>query len=125
MMYMYSSASYPTGYGASSSYGNSQGQLRTTQITTPYATTPANSIVQVGIYEELFDPSRITVSVGSTVRWTNVGRKHHTVTSDTRDWGSGDLAPGATYSYTFTRPGNYPYRCTLNSWELSGTVSVK
>ncbi|GLG02294.1 hypothetical protein Alches_23350 [Alicyclobacillus hesperidum subsp. aegles] len=82
-------------------------------------------IVQVSISDYSFSPSKITVPVGTTVVWTNNDLVVHSVTS-----GSGkpsglfdhDVAPFATFSYTFTKPGTYPYYCKYHS--MSGTVVV-
>jgi plastocyanin len=33
------------------------------------------------------------------------------------------LAPGATFSFTFTNPGTYNYLCTIHTF-MTGTVTV-
>ena len=73
-----------------------------------------------------FSPDSITVVLGvnSTVVWTNNDSSPHTVTSNTGAFSSGNLAPGQTYSYTFTAPGTYEYHCTYHPW-MVGTVVVK
>ena len=78
-----------------------------------------------------YSPDKITVVVGvnNTVTWTNNdGSTHHTVTSSSVPQGassfnSGDLAGGATFTYTFTTPGTYQYLCSYHSW-MTGTVVV-
>jgi len=52
----------------------------------------------------------------------------HTVTSKTVPTGassfnSGEMLPGATFTYTFTVPGTYSYYCIYHSW-MTGTVTV-
>jgi len=80
-----------------------------------------------------YAPGNVTVVIGvnNTVMWTNNDLGvHHTVTpgkgpvGGTWSGGSGDLAGGATYSFTFTVPGNYTYSCDYHSW-MAGTVVVK
>ena len=73
-----------------------------------------------------FSPNSIKVVLGvnNTVVWTNNDESPHTVTSDTGAFGSGNLAPGQTYSFTFTTPGVYQYHCTYHPW-MTGTVTVK
>ena len=73
-----------------------------------------------------FTPNTITVVLGvnSTVVWTNNDSSPHTVTSDGGTFNSGNMAPGQTYSYTFTAPGTYAYHCTYHPW-MTGTVIVK
>lgn len=66
-----------------------------------------------------------TVPAGTKVTWTNEDSVAHTVTSDATPplFDSGPLAPGATYSFTFTTPGTYPYHCNYHS-SMHGTVVV-
>jgi plastocyanin len=80
-----------------------------------------------------YSPASITVVIGvnNTVTWTdNDGTTHHTVTPGNEPagtpWtvGSGDLAPGASYSFTFTVPGTYSYSCAYHS-TMMGTIVVK
>jgi plastocyanin len=80
-----------------------------------------------------YAPDKITVVIGvnNTVMWANNDTAHHTVTPSVTpssgSWpaaGSGDMAPAATYSYTFTTPGNYTYICTYHNWMI-GYVLVK
>ena len=79
-----------------------------------------------------FDPNTITIKVGATVTWTNRDTMLHTVTSGTSAglagtpddrFDSGFLAAGATWSYTFTEAGEFPYFCTPHPW-MQGKVIV-
>jgi len=83
------------------------------------------AVQQVAIAGFAYSPASLTVSVGTTVTWTNGDRAPHTVTSS----GSGPLASptlhqGGTYSYTFTQPGTYAYYCAIHPF-MHGTVTVK
>jgi plastocyanin len=80
---------------------------------------------EVGLYDNRFEPPTLTVAAGTTVRWKNHGRHRHTVTSDRGDWGSEGLGPAGVYSYTFPRPGTYPYHCEFHPEAMRGTVIVK
>jgi plastocyanin len=75
-----------------------------------------------------YSPDTITLVIGvnNTVTWTNNDTVHHTVTSVSGNGSisSGDMAPAATYSYTFTTPGTYQYFCVYHSW-MTGVVIVK
>jgi plastocyanin len=78
-----------------------------------------------------YSPANITVIIGvnNTVTWTNKDGVNHTVASSSIPVGAADftsalIAPGGTYSYTFTVPGTYAYHCTLHAW-MKGTVIVK
>jgi plastocyanin len=73
-------------------------------------------------------PNPVQVSVGDTVTWTNDDSQPHTATSgeavipDGR-FDSGIMAPAATFDFTFTEAGEYPYFCLLHP-NMVGTVSV-
>jgi len=71
-------------------------------------------------------PEKITVKVGTTVEFRNTGQVVHDVTTDAsiaqdkadvslppgaEPFDSGFLAPGQSWSYTFTVPGRYLYAC--------------
>jgi len=54
---------------------------------------PSGLVVDVTVQDFLFSPGTITVKVGTTVRWTNLGPSAHAVMSDAAAWGSGTLSP--------------------------------
>jgi predicted lipoprotein with Yx(FWY)xxD motif len=56
----------------------------------------------------------LTVAPGTTVNWVNDDAAPHTVTSDTQKFDSGNMASGATFKFTFTTEGEYPYFCTYH-----------
>ena len=79
----------------------------TTLATTPG--TPALDSGEVDVLDDWFSPITIKVTVGATVTWTNLGHNEHSTTSATWIFDSGHLFPGDSFSYTFTKPGVYPY----------------
>jgi plastocyanin len=72
-----------------------------------------------------YSPATITVVVGmnSTVTWVNQDDVPHTVTANGQAFDSGNLNPGAHFTYTFTLPGTYTYYCTYHPW-MHGKVIV-
>jgi plastocyanin len=70
-----------------------------------------------------FTPAAVTVREGTTVTWTNTDEEPHTVTATGGPFRSGALGAGGTYRYTFTKPGRYPYLCTIHPF-MRGTVVV-
>ena len=72
-----------------------------------------------------FTPNSITVVLGvnSTVVWTNNDGSPHTVTSNGGTFDSGNMAPGQSFTYTFTSAGTFAYHCTYHPW-MTGTVVV-
>ena len=63
--------------------------------------------------EQYFNPPTLTVPVGTSVLWRDVQGTHDVVAYD-RTFVSAVMVEGGTYSFTFTRPGHYPYLCTLH-----------
>ena len=70
-----------------------------------------------------FLPEDLTINVGDTVVWTNNDDSPHTVTADDDEFNSGNLAEGATWSYTFTEAGTYDYHCNYHG-SMTGSVTV-
>ena len=84
---------------------------------------------EVWIQNNAFSPPTRTVSVNTTVTWTNKDGAAHTVTSGTPgvpngDFNSGNMAPGATFSHQFTAAGSYPYYCGIHQ-SMTGTITVQ
>lgn len=100
----------------------------------------------------VFDPEELTVSVGDTVTWENVGSIGHSVTAyeedipegaeyfasggfDSEDAArdaysagdpdSGDIAGGETYEHTFETAGTYDYFCIPHESTMQGTIVVE
>ena len=78
---------------------------------------------QISISGTSFSPKSLSVTVGTTVTWTNKEAITHTVTSDTGLFDSGDITNGQTYKYTFTTAGTYAYHCTHHAG-MTGTIIV-
>ncbi len=99
-----------------------------TTTTAPAAPTPTTTtipaIAPLAIRNFAFLPSTLVVSVGTTVTVTNDDSVGHTWTSTTGAFNSGPLAPGASYSHTFTVAGTYPYRCDVHPF-MTGTIVVQ
>jgi len=97
--------------GKSSGYGSN--------TTTPPPVANAVSIVNMS-----FTPATLTVSVGTTVTWTNNDGMTHTVTSDASSFDSGDITMGSKYSRVFSVAGTFTYHCTIHP-AMKGTIVVK
>lgn len=70
-----------------------------------------------------FAPTRIQVSTGSTVTWTN----HDNFTHSVQVQGESEvhmMRPGETAEVTFSAPGTFNYLCTLHAQNMKGTVLV-
>ncbi len=79
----------------------------------------------VNIQNYAFSPATLTVSVGTTVTWTNLDSVPHKIVSDSgSELGSADLNNGGTYTHTFNTAGTYAYHCGIHTY-MKGTVVVQ
>ena len=85
--------------------------------------TPA-AVVPVAMRNIKFVPARITVKVGQTVRWTNHDKVAHTVASAKLKLASEGIEDGQSYEYRATRPGTFPYYCTIHAGQ-TGVLVVR
>lgn len=76
--------------------------------------------VTISNYE--FSPETITVSAGAAVTWTNQDSAAHTIKFPGEE--TGKIATGATYSRTFSTPGEVTYQCGIHPY-MTGKVIVK
>ena len=71
-----------------------------------------------------FGPAAITVAAGTTVTWTNHDDIPHTVVADDKSFKSKVLDTDEKFSYTFSKPGTYPYFCSVHP-KMTGKVVVQ
>ena len=73
----------------------------------------------------VFNPDDLTINVGDTVTWTNDDNMDHTATSTSGpvSFDSGNMASGATWSFTFTEAGTYDYKCSYHS-SMTASITV-
>ncbi len=86
------------------------------------ASTAAGSAVTIANFS--FQPTPLTIAVGTTVTWTNTDGTEHTVTADDGSFKSDRLASGATFGQTFATAGTFAYHCSIHS-SMKATVIVK
>jgi plastocyanin len=89
----------------------------------PSAAPSAGSGSAVSIADFSFQPATITISVGTTVTWTNKDNAGHTVTADDSSFTSDRLGSGVTFSHTFATAGTFTYHCAIHA-SMKGTVTV-
>ena len=85
---------------------------------------PQASSAEVKIDNFSFGPATLTVAVGTTVTWTNRDDIPHTVVSDDKIFKSKVLDTDEKFSFTFTKPGTYPYFCSVHP-KMTGKVVVQ
>ena len=66
-----------------------------------------------------FQPAKVTIKAGDTVKWVNNKLPPHNVVFDSSQVKDADklnhkdmlFSPGESFEITFTEPGEYPYYC--------------
>jgi plastocyanin len=75
-----------------------------------------------------FKPETIEVAAGTTIVWTNFDAIEHSVTNGTPEkpgavFDSDFFTEGQTFSFTFDKPGTYPYFCKRHN-SMMGEIKV-
>lgn len=87
----------------------------------PHADTFVTRIA-VGAYEH----PRLDAATQATIVWVNEDAPAHSVVSDDgRFAGSGPIAHGSEFRYTFLTPGDYAYHCRYHPDTMRGIVVVR
>lgn len=89
------------------------------------APVPAGNMITIKNFA--FSPATMTVKTGTTVTWTNEDGAPHLVVADAGapvSFMSPSLSPGASYPFTFTQAGTYPYHCSIHP-TMKGTIIVQ
>lgn len=82
----------------------------------------ANAAVKIDNFS--FGPQTLTVPVGTTVEWINKDDIPHTVVSTDGVFKSKVRDTDEKFSYTFTKPGTYPYFCSVHP-KMTGKIVVQ
>lgn len=97
------------------------------------ATAAESQIYEVVILPNIlkFDPDKITIKVGDTIRWHNKDERKHVLASvpgsgptDDLEIFSDEFRPGTVYSHTFKEPGEFPYFCFIHN-KMTGMITVE
>ena len=86
------------------------------------AAPPPAAAVQIGNFT--FKAPVVTVKPGTTITWTNGDDIPHTVVSKNGLFKSKVLDTGDKFSFTFAKPGQFGYFCSLHP-HMTGTIIVK
>jgi plastocyanin len=87
--------------------------------------------VDVDARSNQFSPTEIVINPGTTVTWHNRDAITHNIHAAAGAVGRGGafgadadaFGPGTTYSFTFTREGDFEYTCTIHPG-MTGDVRV-
>jgi plastocyanin len=83
-----------------------------------------NAPTEVAIDNFTFNPQKLTVKAGTSVRWTNKDDIPHAIAAVSKQFRSKTLDTDDAFSFTFTTPGSYDYFCSLHP-HMTGTVVVE
>jgi plastocyanin len=85
----------------------------------------AGEVVEVGIAKMQFEPQRIKVKPGTTVKWVNnEKRSNHSILFAQEGIPESErFFPGESWQRTFDKQGVYPYLCGPHP-EMTGVVEV-
>jgi len=104
------------------------GETASPPLVTPTAARTLATTASISIGDNFFGPDEVTVAVGATVVWqiTQGDANHDVVASDGSFRSSSPMNRGDTFSYTFTKAGDYVYVCSYHIVEhMMGRVVVK
>ena len=113
--------------------GGSTGGGSTPTPTTGTTATPSGPTKAIAIDSSTgsfgFNPTTITITVGTTVTWTNTTGAPHTVTSDDGTSFDSNIntpisANGGMFSFTFTKAGTFAYHCQIHPF-MKATIIVQ
>jgi len=108
--------------GGATSAPDSAGASTPAATTTP--TPSADTAGAVAITGFAFAPGTFRAKVGEKITWTNEDSAAHTATAESgADFDSGDLAQGASFSFTPQKAGTISYLCTIHP-SMVGTIEV-
>jgi glucose dehydrogenase/plastocyanin len=89
-----------------------------------YVRDSENGSTRMYVDEHAFNPYRIRVKAGTTVRWVNNGRILHTVAAEDGSWASSRLVPLEAAGHLFDKPGEYTIICKEHPWAKSQVIVV-
>jgi plastocyanin len=84
-------------------------------------TAGANAVV---IKDFAFNPEKLTVTAGSTLKVTNDDGAAHTLTARDGSFNTGDLSGGKATMVSLEKTGTFAYYCKIHDY-MTGTLVVK
>jgi plastocyanin len=119
------------GTGTSASVASTLGPLPalTPEAYLPDVSNGSAAAQTVSMVNFAFQPNPITITVGTTVQWTDAtSSTSHTATADDGSFDSGTVNGGQTFSFTFTKTGTFGYYCRFHGSPdgsgMAGTIIV-
>ena len=82
----------------------------------------SSRVVSVDMVDLEFEPRKVTLDRGQTVKFVNRGKATHNAKG--RDFFSRVVEPGGSYSHRFDTSGSFDYVCTFHPG-MEGTITVR
>ena len=95
-----------------------------TTVATMTKAAGASPAAFVSIDNFTFKDPLVTVKPGTTVTWTNADDIPHTIVARDGSFKSKVLDTGDRFSFTFAKPGQFGYFCSIHP-HMTGTIVVK
>jgi len=91
----------------------------------PAGESPAAARMHTIVIENVqFSPATLTIHRGDRVIWVNKDLFPHSASAGSKAFDSGAIAPGASWTYTASRAGDYAYACTFHP-TMKGRLIVR
>ena len=84
-------------------------------------TAVAKGSASVQMQDFAFSPASVTINVGDSVTWSNVGAEDHDAASSA--FSTGTVSPGSSATETFSTAGTFSYVCSFHP-QMKGTIQV-
>jgi len=87
-----------------------------------------SKMVTVTMRSLSYDPKKLEIRVGDSVKWNNKAFAAHTATSDDdgKTFDTGNVEPDTSSSpVQFTKAGEFKYHCLVHGKTMNGTIVVK
>lgn len=101
--------------------GECEGEFPSGAQSTPNTGTSASNNISItiqpnstGLGAAAFGTNPLSVGAGTMVTWINNDTTNHSIASTAGVFGSGPLAPGQSFSQTFTQIGTFDYFCGIH-----------
>lgn len=94
-------------------------------VGTPASSAVAGSEIVIRMVDDRFDPTSITVPVGTTVTWINDGANWHSIAAFDGSFESEKIPSGGSFTHRFDAPGTYKYICKHHGMQgMIATITV-
>lgn len=118
----YAPYAYPSLGGSEPTY-TTENKMSYSNSAPAYESSSTPSKVDLGVLDGPISERKITVPVGTTVEWTNLGEEPHTIEAIDGSWRA-TLKPNESFSRTFLNAGTYQYYAGEDQQKITATIVV-